>query len=245
MKLDYAVAEEIAKLYGLNWNLDLKWQEQWFENFTNLLYQTFKGYDQGLVHSACMQFIQDSTATKAPPFGVLKSFLIAKLGAAQMERRLSDSTCPSCEKGSRRLLLILRLNEDRYARREYVTRCTCERGSIATKSMNFKQFMTLLKDKTKIHAVLGFDKRTYPLIEVLNWEVSFYNSISERDEYRKGLDQTVIQQDYIDRYDPYPFGGMTGAQIEEEMNRRKKKMTEKNLAARKKVFRQAISRGRY
>jgi hypothetical protein len=38
---------------------------------------------------------------------------------------------------------------------------------------------------------------------------------------------------------------MTGAQIEEEMNRRKKKMTEKNLAARKKVFRQAISRGRY
>ena len=45
-QLTYQSAENIALAFGMNWNKDPQWHQQWFDHFTGLLYASFKNYEE-------------------------------------------------------------------------------------------------------------------------------------------------------------------------------------------------------
>lgn len=226
MSLTYETAFELANYFGMNWNKDPHWSKPWFDNFAGLLYASFKNYDNELVRRATMQYIADTTDKKIPPFGDLKAYIIKKLGAEQMRQALSASLCGLCENGTRRLFVVMRIDEERILKREWVARCLCSRGALNTKADSYKQFLERLRGP-KGYVCLGYRASDPHSVEILEWHVTSYSQHSGRDEYPAGVD-------------PSPFAGMNKDQIGEVMTERKKKMIEAGLKAHMKQFRRAI-----
>lgn len=226
MSLTYETAYELSNYFGMNWNKDPHWNASWFENFGGLLYASFKNYDNELVRRAVMQYIADTTDKKIPPFGDLKAYIIKKLGAEQMRQALSASLCGLCENGTRRLFVVMRIDEERILKREWVARCLCSRGALNTKADSYKQFLERLRGP-KGYVCLGYRASDPHSVEILEWHVTSYSQHSGRDEYPAGVD-------------PSPFAGMNKDQIGEVMTERKKKMIEAGLKAHMKQFRRAI-----
>jgi hypothetical protein len=224
--LTYQTAEQIALHYGMNWNKDPQWHQEWFDSFAGFLYACFQNYDQDLVHRAAMQYITDSTDKRLPPFGDLKAFMVKKLGAAQVRQALQASSCQLCENGTRRLYVIMRIDEDRILKREWVARCTCSRGALNTKADNYEQFINRLRS-SKGYVCLGYRSDDPHSIEILEWYVTTYSKHSGRDEYPAGVN-------------PSEFAGMTKDQIGAVMAERRMKMKLAGIAAQKKQFRAAI-----
>ena len=225
-QLTYQTAEDIALHFGMNWNKDPQWHQQWFDSFAGLLYASFQNYEESLVHRAAMQYITDSTDKRTPPFGDFKAFLVKKLGAAQVRQALSASSCNLCENGTRRLYIIMRIDEDKILKREWVARCTCSRGALNTKADNYNQFLTRLRSPQG-YKCLGYRGDDPHSIEILEWHVTTYSKHSGRDEYPAGVD-------------PSEFAGMSFDEIGEVMAERRQKMKEAGVEAQRKQFRKAI-----
>jgi len=224
--LTYQTSEQIALHFGMNWGKDPQWHQAFFDSFAGLLFASFQNYDNDLVHRAAMQYITDTADKRLPPFGDLKAYMIKKLGAAQVRQALSASSCHLCENGTRRLFVIMRIDEDQIKRQEWVARCTCSRGALNTKADNYNQFLDRLRS-SKGYRCLGYRDSDPHSIEILEWYVTSFNQHSGRDEYPAGVD-------------PSPFAGMSFDEIGEVMAERRQKMKEAGVEAQRKQFRRAI-----
>ena len=222
----YETAENISNRFGMNWGKDPQWHQAWFDNFTGLLYASFQNYSDDLVRRAAMQYITDTVDKRLPPFGDLKAFMIKKLGAEQMRQAISSSGCKLCENGTRRLFCVLRIDEERIIKREWVARCDCSRGNLNTKADSYKQFIERLRSP-KGYRCLGYIDADPHSVEILEYYVSTFNHATGRDEYPYGVEASE-------------FAGMTIDQIGEIMSERRHQMKLKGIEARKKQFRQAI-----
>lgn len=226
MSLTYDTSYELAHYFGYNWNKDPQWHQAWFDNFAGLLYASFKNYDNELVRRAAMQYIADTADKRLPPFGDLKAYMIKKLGAEQMRQAISASSCNLCSDGTRRLFVVLRIDEDRIMKREYVARCTCSRGALNTKADSYSKFVERLQSP-KAYRYLGFADSDPHSVDVLEWHVTKWSEHKGRDEYPAGVD-------------PHPFAGMTKDKIGEVMDDRRKQMRTNGLDAQKRLFRMAM-----
>lgn len=224
--LTYETAEQISLYFGMNWGKDPQWHQAYFDNFTGLLYASFQNYTEDLVRRAALQYISDTTDKKLPPFGDFKAYMIKKLGAEQMRQAITAASCASCENGTRRLFVVMRIDEESILKREWVARCDCSRGALNTKADNYKQFLDRLRS-SKGYKCLGYRESDPHHIEILEWYVTTYSNYSGRDEYPAGVN-------------PSEFAGMTLDEIGAVMFERRQQMKLKGIEAQRKQFRAAI-----
>lgn len=233
MPITQSFSWELSEAIGLNWGKSTKWDEDWFRNFSGLIYATFQNFDQEMVSRAVYQFIQDTDTRKAPAFGELKKYLVTKLGAQQMRTALEASSCDKCSDGTRRVYCVFRIDGDdsKERRLEWVTRCTCERGALNTVADNFQTFIQRFFEP-KAYLILGYHPADPHSIELLEWHVSSWNPTAERQQYPAG----VITNKYA---------GMTRDQIAASRAEMRVVMAQKNNESKRTRFRVAISRGKY
>jgi len=225
MKLSYEQASELSEAIGTNWNLDLKWKEPWFKNMTRMIHATFKEFDADMVQRGVFQFILDSTSKQPPAFGELKAYLILKLGKQHVRNALENSSCQKCTDGTRRINVLVKIDYVKTKRMNFVARCMCERGLRCSTYDNIESFSMRLASP-KAHVVFGYRSDDYHHIEVLEYNVSSWNPTQERQCFAAGVIEYELR-------------------TAEERQAGKEKMIQKNLEARKKQFRKAISRNKY
>jgi hypothetical protein len=226
-------AWQLAEAIGLNWGKSTKWDEDWFRNFSGLIFATFQHFDEQLLSRAVYQFIQDSDSRKAPPFGELKKYLTKKLGADQVRSAMEASSCDKCSDGTRRVYCVFRIDGDdnNERRHEWVTRCNCERGALNAVADNFQTFIQRFFEPNA-YLILGYHPSDPHSIELIEWHLSSWNPTYERQQYPAGV--------ITNRYQ-----GMTREQIGESRAEMFRVISESNVDSKRKRFRTAISRGKY
>jgi hypothetical protein len=239
------MAREIAQAYGINWNLDVKWQEAWFRNFENMIFNNFRGCAEHLVHNAAMQFIEDATDKKPPPFGVFKSFLDGKVGAWTLEDKLEQTKCSLCDKGVRRMLIVFSKEDEKLHRRELVCRCTCAVGAMNRTVLNTEQLRMKIKNVGFASRLFGFSDLHDIKIEHVH--VTVYSEEKQASYYQGSVDAEIRLPLYHidDPYDPYRWAGYTSGEIERHYRTTAPAKSAAAIAAQKQRFRSIISRGKY